>query len=73
MQQRFFYNIGKHDADWHTWDQRNEYHTPNQQNCNLGIVNKIYNHNQLGLEQTLFCGAIKKRRHDLQSSQSMNH
>lgn len=22
MQQRCFYNIGKHDAVWHTWDQR---------------------------------------------------
>lgn len=66
-QPRCFYNKGKHDTVWHTWDQTKEYHTPNQHICNLKIVNKIYSLDRLRLEQTLCHGTIKKRRHDLQS------
>lgn len=68
-QPRYFYNIGKHDTVWHTWDQTKEYYTPNQQICNLKIVNKIYSPNRLRLEQTLCHSTIEKRWHDLKPSQ----
>lgn len=38
-----------------------EHHTPNQQICNLKILNKIYSLDRLRLEQMLCYGTIKKR------------